>query len=644
MIRCHSCMKEFNPKYKVCPYCGYIMDSPPREPYQLAPGIVLKERYVIGKVIDYGGFSSVYKAWDNILQMTVAVKEFYPSGIVQRVPGTTNVIVLAGHDRDYNNGIERFLLEARYTNKFAKNTNIVNVQTFFEANNTAYIVMEYLEGCSLSRYLEEHDDRINSEIAVNILLSVIYALKDVHKEGVVHRDISPSNIFLCADGKVKLIDFGAAQFPNEKDDVIIELKPGYAPPEQYQTNAVQGPWTDIYALGATLYKAVTGQIPDESTNRIIDDELKTPKEVDKSIPNYLDKTLMKAMALQPELRFKSVDQFERAIQNRRHVKTLEKELKRRKRRRVRGILFLTLVILVAGGYGLFHYWTERMKEVLPTKTLEIWMIADSDEEALSKQSLFEAMAAEFTEEFPQVTLEFTHYPAAVYSENVEKAAVLGKMPDLFEPGNLDDYSLFYAAKRPTDLFELIDFNELYISKQKQDYIYRNRVIPLGLTTQIAVVNTELIQYCDGDIANMPILFMRGQLPAAMLTLDEYRQARSMLSGEYAVIEKPHIEYTNEWCIGADCDIEETVCVTRLLYYLLSDSAQEEMCIKSQYCLAIRKQVLANYLGINLEIGYIKDALESEDFAVLEECDYEAYYNQEIKEGFSELIKQYRNEK
>lgn len=632
-------MKQFIPEYEVCPHCGYIISSQPQEPYHLTPGIVLQGRYIIGCVIDYGGFGTVYKAWDSTLEIEVAIKEYYPAGVVQRVPGKSNVIVLEGHEKEYKKGIERFLAEAKNTSKFAKNENIVNIQTFFELNNTAYIIMEYLEGCSLSKYLEDNDNKMDSEIAVNVLLSVISALKEVHKSKILHRDISPSNIFLCKNGTVKLIDFGAAKFDEKDDDLAfdIELKPGYAPPEQYQSDSsVQGVWTDIYALGATLYKAVTGVIPDESVNRIIEDNLKKPKEIEPSVPNYLDKTLMKAMALSPELRFKNVEQFEKAIQNKRHVRTVEKELKKRKRRRRVGILVLVILVLSVGGYSLYRFQMERMKEVLPKTTLDIWMIADNTEEQEAKRELFENMSEEFRNEYPQVTFEFSFFNENEYNQIMEEVAFTGESPDLFEAGNLSDYCIRWAASSPKELYELINATDYFYYDTNKDEIIDKRKIPLGYNTQIQLVNKELMGKYRNSISNEKELFLEGYYPTASLSIIDYASARQQLAGVYKVIPNAHIEYANVWCIGTGCNVAEKTCAVRLMYYLLGDSAQEVMCVDNQKYLSINKKILAEYTSTNQELNYLYESLEK-NYNVEKKCNFEKYYTDDIVKKYDRLM-------
>ena len=210
------------------------------------------------------------------LNETVAIKEYFPAGFVNRVPGETDVIKFPGEKGErFEEGKEKFLNEARNTAKFSDNPNIVNVYDFFEANNTAYMVMEYLEGILLKDYIKQNSGKLDVKSSLEITNKVLDGLKEVHKAGIIHRDISPDNIMLTTDNKVKLFDFGAARFSSTEQESTysIIIKQGYAPPEQYRSKSKQGPYTDIYAVGAMLYSMLTGKIPEESVDRQIEDTL-----------------------------------------------------------------------------------------------------------------------------------------------------------------------------------------------------------------------------------------------------------------------------------------------------------------------------------------------------------------------------------
>ena len=282
----------------------------------LKPGVILKERYKIEEVIGAGGFGITYRAWDPLLQSYVAIKEYYPSGIATRSADSSKVCVPVGQEqREYHRGRIRFLKEAQDVARFQSEPNIVSIYDYLEENDTAYMVMEYLHGCTLKQYIREHGGRLDTDHILHICLSVLDALAVVHKAGMIHRDISPENIFICEDLTVKLIDFGAAKqvYLDGEQTMSVVLKPGYAPPEQYAKKDKQGPWTDIYALGATLNFAATGEKPEESFGRVLEDTIKPVCEVNPEIPRAMSQVIMRAMSVKIEDRYQTVEAMREAL-------------------------------------------------------------------------------------------------------------------------------------------------------------------------------------------------------------------------------------------------------------------------------------------------------------------------------------------
>lgn len=282
----------------------------------LKPGVILKERYKIEEVIGAGGFGITYRAWDPLLQSYVAIKEYYPSGIATRSADSSKVCVPVGQEqREYHRGRIRFLKEAQDVARFQSEPNIVSIYDYLEENDTAYMVMEYLHGCTLKQYIREHGGRLDTDHILHICLSVLDALAVVHKAGMIHRDISPENIFICEDLTVKLIDFSAAKqvYLDGEQTMSVVLKPGYAPPEQYAKKDKQGPWTDIYALGATLYFAATGEKPEESFGRVLEDTIKPVCEVNPEIPRAMSQVIMRAMSVKIEDRYQTVEAMREAL-------------------------------------------------------------------------------------------------------------------------------------------------------------------------------------------------------------------------------------------------------------------------------------------------------------------------------------------
>ena len=269
-------------------------------------------RYTIKSVLGQGGFGITYLGMDELYQRKVAIKEFFPQGIVTRNTEyeDTVTVTYVEEKADYEKGKERFLKEARTMAKFSKDEGIVKALDFFEINNTAYIVMEYLEGVTLKQYLRENQ-RIAPEDLIELLVPLIESLDEIHSQGMIHRDISPDNIMVLPDGRIKLMDFGAARDYTEfgEKSLSIVLKPGYAPPEQYQTHGVQGPWTDIYALCATMYKCITGENPPDAIDRVIDDHLKKISEFGIVIPPQEEAAIIKGMSVSAKDRYQDIKDF-----------------------------------------------------------------------------------------------------------------------------------------------------------------------------------------------------------------------------------------------------------------------------------------------------------------------------------------------
>ena len=278
----------------------------------LRKGTRLIGRYTIEGVLGQGGFGITYLGIDELHEKKVAIKEFFPQGIVTRniEYRDTVTVTFVGEKDNYEKGKERFLKEARTMAKFSKDKGIVKALDFFEINNTAYIVMEYLEGVTLKQYLAENK-RIDAEDLVELLVPLIEALDEIHSQGLIHRDISPDNIMVLPDGRIKLMDFGVARDYTEfgEKSLSIVLKPGYAPPEQYQTHGIQGPWTDIYALCATMYKCITGENPPDAIERVMDDHLKKISAFGIPVLPQIEEAIIKGMSVAANDRYQNVGDF-----------------------------------------------------------------------------------------------------------------------------------------------------------------------------------------------------------------------------------------------------------------------------------------------------------------------------------------------
>ena len=239
----------------------------------LPPGFIISD-YRIERVLGQGGFGITYLAMDTMLNRRVAIKEYYPREFAVRDGLRTIRAAGTTEDREtFEWGRTRFLEEARILARF-EHPNIIAVRRFFEANGTAYLVMDYCEGEPLDEIIKREGPLSNARLN-NILFPLLDGLEQIHETSFLHRDIKPANLYIRADGSPVLLDFGAArqEIVGHSRSVTSLATPGYAAFEQYSTKGKQGPWTDIYGLGATLYRAVTGEKPQDSPDRILEDTL-----------------------------------------------------------------------------------------------------------------------------------------------------------------------------------------------------------------------------------------------------------------------------------------------------------------------------------------------------------------------------------
>ena len=316
-LLCVGCFSELEASGIVCPYCGYDPGLPPDSSYRLQPRTILNGKYMVGKVLGEGGFGITYIGYDLNLEAKVAVKEYYPSGIVTRYTTASLTVQPAGSDNGehFVRGRERFVDEAKRLARFRSLSSIVMVNDFFVENGTAYIVMEYVEGQTLKSYLAAMGGKLPAEWVFEMMKPVFASLAQVHENGIIHRDISPDNIMITRDGSVKLLDFGAArEFAEDGNKSLsVMLKHGYAPSEQYTSKGRQGPHTDVYALSATIYKAITGMTPENSMDRMMEDTLEPPSRLGINLPNHQEAALMKGLAIRQENRYQTISELSNAL-------------------------------------------------------------------------------------------------------------------------------------------------------------------------------------------------------------------------------------------------------------------------------------------------------------------------------------------
>lgn len=638
MQRCYNCMKEYPDGFDICPHCGSDRTQVSQNLYYLKPGVVLGQgRYQIGMDINAGGFGIVYKAWDTVLDKMIAIKEYYPGGIAARTPGTSQVLVYSEKRIDeYEKGKVRFLSEARKLAQFNTHPNIVDVYDFFEENNTAYMVMEYMDGMTYKAYIKEQGGHVSQQVAVGVTLALLDALKEVHKEKIIHRDINPNNIFICTNGVVKLFDFGAARI--EESEMSSILTPHYAPPEQYSTESVQKPYTDLYAVGATMYFALTGVKPEESTDRVQEDHLIPPHELNPEISEELSNAVMRAMALKVELRYQNTDQFRDALLNKKPVLNVEQELRRRRRVRIMQAVAVMAVLAVSGGACMYQYQKRADAARLGSAQLEVWIPVKEYDTPESAEQMFQDMTEAFREEYAQVQLSVMAIPQEEYQKRLEKAAATGTLPDLFESGSLSEEYELYFEPLDTTLNLLEDPSQFYFLEQYERLFPEKKQMPLCFqmpviyadgrsapemswnTEDYSVRSDDFLVYdrmmgeeCIQDFektANQAgrdflrdgyEMFQEGEVQFYLSDTGDYRLISEHMAGEYQVMlpqdGQMEARLDHLWSVSASAGKEEKKAAQWLLRYLLSDNAQNILSVRNMEGIPLSKTMCEVYFSV-----------------------------------------------
>lgn len=308
-MRCMACKAD---EQEACPVCGFIERDFVPEKHHLPPRTILKGQYLVGCALGEGGFGITYIGWDLFLHMPVAIKEYFPSGVVIRDQGQHTVNVFAGKDeQSFLLGRDRFFREAQKVARFDNNPGVVSVKNCFLENGTAYIIMEYISGINLGTYAAQRGGKLGFQETLQLLKTPIQTLEELHRYSTYHRDISPENLMLSKTGTVKLIDFGSAmESDSEKKTRVLMVRSGYSPVEMYSSTGKDGPYSDVYSMAATIYKLITGVTPPAATERLNADSLVRPTMLGvKEISQEQEAALMKGMAVQLNDRYQTMAEF-----------------------------------------------------------------------------------------------------------------------------------------------------------------------------------------------------------------------------------------------------------------------------------------------------------------------------------------------
>ena len=312
--KCLGCMEDF--RGYPCPKCGFDIGQVKKNAFSLPPQTILCGKYLVGKVLGQGGFGITYIGWDIALERKVAIKEYYPSGQVSRLPGTRGLVWSESEQARLaqQDGMEMFLKEARKMAKVEDIPGVVKVRELFRENETAYIVMDFVEGETLKARLKRTGPMPWAQ-AKAIFRPAIQAMEKVHQAGLIHRDLSPDNIMLTPNGQVKILDLGAAKDLNVNSGAssMQVAKSGFSPFEQYTQRGGSGPWTDVYAMAATIYFTLTGKLPPAAMDRVEEDTISWNLPGLDALPASALSALQKALAVTAKKRTQSMEELEKGL-------------------------------------------------------------------------------------------------------------------------------------------------------------------------------------------------------------------------------------------------------------------------------------------------------------------------------------------
>ena len=364
--RCPRCFSLWDET--ICPSCGYkAEENGGASISHLAQETILQGRYLIGSVLGTGGFGITYAAWDLKLDVPIAIKEYFPRGLASRDTSATDEVETQASEENahaFATGLNRFIREARVLALLNAHAEIVSIRDCIEENNTAYIIMEYLHGKNLYVYAADSEGRIPPKELLPMMRAPIQALARIHEMGMLHRDVSPSNLMLEPDGRVKLIDFGAVMDygqagPGQNATVILNRR--YAAPEQYLPDGALGPWTDVYGVCATLYALLTGKTPQEASNGR-DGAVPPLRSQGVNVTRRQERAILRGLVENPKHRIQSMPELMSPL----FGVPLPEELRRRKRlariaaSAVATTLLLSIVVLAnavsgfPGGAGAYY--------------------------------------------------------------------------------------------------------------------------------------------------------------------------------------------------------------------------------------------------------------------------------------------------
>ena len=320
---CMGCMNMLDENGQ-CQYCSYTENTAHLQAY-LAPKTVLDDRYIIGKMLSYNGEGASYICYDMVGKCKCVCREYMPDTLCERDSSTQELIVNRDCLAKYKTFMSEFADVNRTLSKMRNLHNIATARDMFTANNTTYVVLEYVEGVSLKKFLQSNTGFLSWEQVKKLFVPLFTTLSIIHNAGIIHRGISPENIIVTTDGELKLTGFCISSIRTSNTGLLPEFYSGYTAPEQYSSLEWQGTWTDVYAIAAVLYRILTGCMPLDAQTRTRNDTLVEAARINPRISPHISRVIANAMAVRGEDRIRTVTEFVSALFEQRSRQHIEME-------------------------------------------------------------------------------------------------------------------------------------------------------------------------------------------------------------------------------------------------------------------------------------------------------------------------------
>lgn len=320
---CMGCMNPLD-EYGVCHYCSYTDDIPHLQSY-LAPRTVLNDRYIVGKMLSYNGEGASYICYDTVAKTKAVLREYMPDTLCEREMKSNNIVINADCLAKYKTYMSEFQDMNRTLTRMRNLKSICTAKDMFSENNTCYVILEYVEGVSLKKFLQSNRGYIQWNQVKKLFMPIFTTLSIIHNAGIIHRGLSPENIIVTTSGELKITGFSISSIRTSGTALSPEFYSGYTAPEQYSSLEWQGTWTDVYSIAAVIYRILTGYVPPDANNRMHNDTMIPASRINQHIPRHISNVLMRAMAVNSLERIRSVNDlvselFENVPQPSAHVK------------------------------------------------------------------------------------------------------------------------------------------------------------------------------------------------------------------------------------------------------------------------------------------------------------------------------------